>query len=137
MTFAEFHSEFTTVLRATLNCHVDYWQGQTESLENENPFPRPAVFVEYPTVDFAGTKGPCGYSFYLPLRLHLVSDLYKVTTKQSGITTLFKLLDEVIALLNKRESEAFTKAKLLSVEFDRNPSNLIKHIVTIQVFINF
>ncbi len=135
MSFAALHIELLQEIEDKLNCHADYWGGQTQEIASENPFPRPAVFIEYPTLDFTGTKGVCGYSLYLPLRLHLVTDLYHVTTGTSGVTALFKLTDTLIQLLNEQEG-VFKKAKLVSVAFDQNPGNMVEHIITIQIFIN-
>jgi len=55
--------------------HIDLWNRQVEFLEQENPFPRPAVFVEFGQVDWTQLKnGTLSWEGRGTVNLHIVTD---------------------------------------------------------------
>ena len=90
--------------------HIDLWNHNVEFLEQEAPWPRPAVFIEFVPLKWHAIMPGVEYRAQPLINLHVVTDW----AEQKNIGE-FRLLDKIHELLAGLEGESF-------MEFDIDSS---------------
>lgn len=90
--------ELTDVQGKPIFRHFDLWNRQVEFLEDERPFALPAIFIEFPHIDWGAPMQGVKRAT-LPIALHIVSE-YRGDTNdgslyQTDALHRLALLDEV------------------------------------------
>ena len=79
--------------------HVDLWNRNVEFIEDEQPWPRPAVFIEFGEVSWSQYNGASrGFTGECPVTLHVVTD-WKGSTAVGSPQR-----DEAVAMLDLSET---------------------------------
>lgn len=88
--------------------HIDLWNRNVEFLEQEAPWPRPAVFIEFEPVRWNSIVPGIEYRSEARVRLHIVTDWSSsVADGSDGGGRLFELPDRIHDVLAGFEGEAF------------------------------
>lgn len=104
--------------------HVCLWNDQLNNLEEEVPFMRPAVFVEFGVIQWTeiGKRQKKGI---LPLTIHLVTDCYDTLADDNDALKALEFLSEAS---DHFDGKAFPNCTVLSPDTsapDNNHGNLI------------
>lgn len=106
--------------------HIDLWNHNVEFLDQEVPWERPAVFIEF--VPFKWTQIVPGVEYRAqPLvNLHVVTDW----VSQDEDVKHFRLLDEIHALLAGLEGRTFMELDIESSTTNHNHEEIVENIET-------
>lgn len=106
--------------------HIDLWNQNVEFLDQEVPWERPAVFIEF--VPFKWTQIVPGVEYRAQplINLHVVTDW----TSQDEDVKHFRLLDEIHALLAGLEGETFMEFDIESSTTNHNHEEIVENIET-------
>lgn len=111
--------------------HVDYWNEQLANLEQENPFLRPAVFIEFGVVQWI-RQGKVKKTGIVPVVFHLVTDNYDIYSDREDMTDSLDLLERSENLLDNVTVPGTTPFLHQGTETDHNHGNLIHHTLSYQ-----
>lgn len=105
--------------------HVDLWNHNVEFLEQEAPWPRPAVFVEFVPFKWHAVVPGVEYRAQPMVNLHVVTDW----AEQKNIGE-FRLLDRIHELLAGLEGETFVEFDIDSSATNHNHEDIVENIET-------
>jgi hypothetical protein len=105
--------------------HVDLWNHNVEFLEQEAPWPRPAVFVEFVPFKWRTVVPGVEYRAQPMVNLHVVTDW----AEQKNIGE-FRLLDRIHELLAGLEGETFVEFDIDSSATNHNHEDIVENIET-------
>ncbi len=105
--------------------HVDLWNHNVEFLEQEAPWPRPAVFVEFVPFKWHTVVPGVEYRAQPMVNLHVVTDW----AEQKNIGE-FRLLDRIHELLAGLEGETFVEFDIDSSATNHNHEDIVENIET-------
>ncbi len=105
--------------------HVDLWNHNVEFLEQETPWPRPAVFVEFVPFKWRTVVPGVEYRAQPMVNLHVVTDW----AEQKNIGE-FRLLDRIHELLAGLEGETFVEFDIDSSATNHNHEDIVENIET-------
>lgn len=105
--------------------HVDLWNHNVEFLEQEAPWPRPAVFVEFVPFKWCTVVPGVEYRAQPMVNLHVVTDW----AEQKNIGE-FRLLDRIHELLAGLEGETFVEFDIDSSATNHNHEDIVENIET-------
>ena len=100
--------------------HVDLWNHNVEFLEQEAPWPRPAVFVEFVPFKWRTVVPGVEYRAQPMVNLHVVTDW----AEQKNIGE-FRLLDRIHELLAGLEGETFVEFDIDSSATNHNHEDIV------------
>lgn len=103
--------------------HVDLWNANTQFLESEDAWSRPAVFVEFGEILMTATKNRT-YRAKGTIALHIVTD-FDVYEKDG----VFELTDSVATAVDGLHGEGFCIGHITSILTNHNHGDLIEEIV--------
>lgn len=124
----------------TLIRHIDLWNQNVEFIEDEQPWQRPAVFIEFGEIQWS-TIG--GASILLrgvcPLTLHVVTDWMGgtadgETTRQASVVSM-DLSEQISAEVLKIRGESFHNIRLESSAPNHNHEDIIESIERYSVIV--
>lgn len=111
--------------------HVDLWNQNVEFIEQEAAWERPAVFVEFGTIDWSRTKASA-MDTQAELRLHVVTDWHGSAASDSETRAeslaVFELLDEIRVAIEGLTGETFDRMQLRSSLTNHNHEELLESI---------
>lgn len=105
--------------------HVDLWNHNVEFLEQEAPWPRPAVFVEFVPFKWHTVVPGVEYRAQPMVNLHIVTDW----AEQKNIGE-FRLLGRIHGLLAGLEGETFVEFDIDSSATNHNHEDIVENIET-------
>lgn len=105
--------------------HVDLWNHNVEFLEQEAPWPRPAVFIEFVPFKWHAIVHGVEYRAQPLINLHVVTDW----AEQKNIGE-FQLLDRIHELLAGLEGETFMEFDIDSSATNHNHEDIVENIET-------
>jgi hypothetical protein len=144
---AELYDKITTALRETgagLIRHIDLWNQNVEFIDQDDPWDRPAVFVEFGEIRWDPLKGPVGVMRGKgEVLLHIVTDwkgsaaegspardetladyelanlIYEKMTGLQGTT--FRNVNLSRTLINHNHQEILENIEVYNVTYERKP----------------
>ncbi len=105
--------------------HIDLWNHNLEFLEQEAPWPRPAVFIEFVPLKWHAIMPGVEYRAQPLINLHVVTDW----AEQKNIGE-FRLLDKIHELLAGLEGESFMEFDIDSSATNHNHEDIVENIET-------
>lgn len=105
--------------------HIDLWNHNVEFLEQEAPWPRPAVFIEFVPFKWHAIVPGVEYRAQPQINLHVVTDW----AEQTDIGE-FRLLDKIHELLAGLEGESFMEFDIDSSATNHNHEDIVENIET-------
>ena len=105
--------------------HIDLWNHNVEFLEQEAPWPRPAVFIEFVPLKWHAIMPGVEYRAQPLINLHVVTDW----AEQKNIGE-FRLLDKIHELLAGLEGESFMEFDIDSSATNHNHEDIVENIDT-------
>ncbi len=105
--------------------HIDLWNHNVEFLEQEAPWPRPTVFIEFVPFKWHAIVPGVEYRAQPLINLHVVTDW----AEQKNIGE-FRLLDKIHELLAGLEGETFMEFDIESSATNHNHEDIVENIET-------
>lgn len=105
--------------------HIDLWNHNVEFLEQEAPWPRPAVFIEFVPFKWHAVVPGVEYRAQPLINLHVVTDW----AEQNDIGE-FRLLDKIHKLLAGLKGENFMEFDIDSSATNHNHEDIVENIET-------
>ncbi len=105
--------------------HIDLWNHNVEFLEQEAPWPRPAVFIEFVPFKWHAVVPGVEYRAQPLINLHVVTDW----AEQKNIGE-FRLLDKIHEQLAGLEGENFMEFDIDSSATNHNNEDIVENIET-------
>lgn len=105
--------------------HIDLWNHNVEFLEQEAPWPRPAVFIEFVPFKWHAIVPGVEYRAQPLINIHVVTDW----AEQNDIGE-FRLLDKIHKLLAGLEGENFMEFDIDSSATNHNHEDIVENIET-------
>lgn len=105
--------------------HIDLWNHNVEFLEQEAPWPRPAVFIEFVPFKWHVIVPGVEYRAQPLINLHVVTDW----AEQNGIGE-FRLLDKIHEQLAGLDGENFMEFDIDSSATNHNHEDIVENIET-------
>lgn len=118
--------------------HVDLWNQNVAFIDEDAPWPRPAVFIEFGAIGWDMYKGPAnGMKGKGELLLHVVTD-WKGSAAAGSLDreeTLmdYDLLNMIFRQVNGLHGETFRNISLLRTEINHNHEDILENIDVYQV----
>lgn len=108
--------------------HIDLWNEQTNHLEEDIPFLRPAIFVEIEPIQWLETgknskKGTVNFT------LHLVTDCYDTKADDKYALDALDMLNEVEQQFDGHKMINCTPFENTLTTIDNNHGNLIENLL--------
>ena len=105
--------------------HIDLWNHNVDFLEQEAPWPRPAVFIEFVPFKWHAIVPGVEYRAQPLINLHVVTDW----AEQKDIGE-FRLLDKIHEQLAGLEGESFMEFDIDSSATNHNHEDIVENIET-------
>ena len=122
--------------------HIDLWNHNVEFIEQEQAWPRPAVFIEFHPIQWRQLKPGNQFHTRARLSLHVVTDWQGPTnpctlhtppcTLHTPHSTLheFHLLDLIHRKLHRLQGQSFSHLNLVESQTNHNHDELVENIET-------
>ena len=120
--------------------HIDLWNHNVEFIEQEQAWPRPAVFIEFHTIQWRQLKPGNQFHTRARLSLHVVTDWQGPTAAPphprtpapppSGGGFPFHLLDLIHRKLHRLQGQSFSHLNLVESQTNHNHDELVENIET-------
>ena len=119
--------------------HFDLWNEQVVFIEQEEPFDTPAVFIEFPAINWQ-TANDGTQTSVMQFRLHVITS-YKGSPCDGSIyqtesLELFDLLDSINRALFKLSGDFFRSTTRVRSDTNHNHEDLIESLETFQVSVS-
>lgn len=105
--------------------HIDLWNHNVDFLEQEAPWPRPAVFIEFVPFKWHAIVPGIEYRAQPLINLHVVTDW----AEQKNIGE-FRLLDKIHEQLAGLEGENFMEFDIDSSATNHNHEDIVENVET-------
>ena len=106
--------------------HIDLWNHNVEFLDQEVPWARPAVFIEFVPFKWAQVVPCVGYRAQPLINLHVVTDWTGADTDAGH----FRLLDKIHALVAGLCGNTFMEFDIYSSATNHNHEDIVENIET-------
>ena len=127
--------------------HIDLWNHNVEFIEQEQAWPRPAVFIEFHPIQWRQLKPGNQFHTRARLSLHVVTDWKGPTLAPphprtsepphphplqgaGGLCHPFHLLDRIHAALHRLAGKNFSHLNLVESQTNHNHDELVENIET-------
>lgn len=115
--------------------HIDLWNHNVEFIEQEQPWPRPAVFIEFHPIAWRQLKPGNQFHTRARLSLHVVTDWQGPTNActlnhHPSPTNPFHLLDLIHRKLHRLAGKNFSHLNLVESQTNHNHDELVENIET-------
>ena len=112
--------------------HIDLWNHNVEFIEQEESWPRPAVFVEFLPIRWNAIVNGVEYRAEPFVKLHIITDWAGQTTPDSphyeeGVA-VFDLIDDIHRTLACMEGETFKEFDLVESHTNHNHEDIIENV---------
>ena len=104
--------------------HIDLWNHNVEFIDQETPWERPAVFIEFEPIHWVSIVPGLQYRSEGRVKLHIVTDW---TDDVSGIKML-DLPEAIQAALYGLEGDSFTDLTLAESHTNHNHEDIVENI---------
>ena len=117
--------------------HVDLWNHNVEYLDQESPWERPAVFVEFMPVDWRPIKADNEYQANALVKLHIVTDWAGSSAAgaptQSDALDAFSLSEKIQgAIKGVTDGNSYWYRDILQTATNHNHEEIVENIDTYQ-----
>lgn len=121
--------------------HIDLWNQNVEYLEQESPFPTPAVFIEFAPIQWVRVQNPAYREEVveadITLHLHVVTECRNPTYegspyREEGLR-VFDLLDEIARALYQCNRYGFRRFERTASTTNHNHEELREDIDTYSI----
>lgn len=131
----ELYEKITSALMSAGDIkHVDLWNHNVEFIEQEENWPRPAVFVEFQPIQWETTVTGVRYVAKVTLNLHVVTDWQGSTAHGSRERTaglkVFDLLEQIHRKLAGLEGDTFRELDLEGSTTTHNHEDILENVET-------
>lgn len=109
--------------------HVNIWNEQIANLQDEVQFLRPAIFIEFGTVEWTKVNQRSKTGI-VPIILHVVTDCYDVDADDQDMMDSLELLNEVEEIFDGSAIEGCTPFTGTTSQTDHNHGNLIENVLS-------
>lgn len=118
--------------------HVDLWNSNVEFIEQESPWPRPAVFIEFPSIHWTPiARGKEYRATDAMVRLHVVVDWQGSASANSKdreeCLAVFDLCESIHRQLMGLQGETFQRLDLIQSDTTHNHEDIAEYIETYEV----
>jgi hypothetical protein len=107
--------------------HIDIWNNQVAFIEEEQPFPTPAVFIEFQPINWR-FQGGAVREAQVSIDLHVVTD--SRTGRWSDVIEVFDLLDAINRQLHGAHTDGIDDLTALTSTTDNLFGELMHNIET-------
>lgn len=113
--------------------HIDLWNHNVEFIDQETPWQRPAVFVEFGVINWQRLGGaPSSRRGEGTVSIHLVTDWVGGALEQADFGSdefaAFELSERIFSVLRGLRGEHFHGLELLSTNTNHNHEELLENI---------
>ncbi len=109
--------------------HIDLWNQNVEFIEQDAPWERPAVFVEFEPVRWNAIVSGVEYRSEARVCLHIVTDWTGAYNEsEPGATDVFDLPEHIHEVLAGIEGKAFLDFKLAESLTNHNHEDIVESI---------
>lgn len=119
--------------------HFDLWNEQVVFIEQEEPFDTPAVFIEFPAINWQ-TANDGTQTSVMQFRLHVITSFNGSardgSTYQAEALKLFDLLDSINNALYKLSGDYFRATTRIRSDTNHNHEELVESLETFQVSVS-
>lgn len=116
--------------------HIDLWNHNVEFIELEEPFERPAVFVEFAPIQWNAIQNGVEYRAEPIVNLHVVTDWVGSAKPDSEFREksleVFDLLEDIHQTLTCMEGETFKEFDLVQSLTNHNHEDILENIESYQ-----
>ena len=116
--------------------HIDLWNHNVEFIELEEPFERPAVFVEFAPIQWNAIQNGVEYRAEPIVNLHVVTDWVGSAAADSEFREksleVFNLLEDIHQTLTCMEGETFMAFDLVQSQTNHNHEDILENIESYQ-----
>lgn len=105
--------------------HIDLWNHNVEFIEQETAWERPAVFIEFATIQWNPIVHGLEYRGAVTVNLHVVTDW----TAESNVEQ-FQLLHRIHRILANMEGGTFGEFDLAASATNHNHEEIVENIET-------
>lgn len=109
--------------------HIDLWNRNVEFIEEETPWPRPAVFIEICPIRWKAIVAGREYRAEAQLKLHIVTDWADAVSDESGgAISMLDLPEHIHDALAGLEGESFMELSLAESDTNHNHEDIVENI---------
>lgn len=116
--------------------HIDLWNHNVEFIEQEENWERPAVFVEFQTIQWNAIQPGAEYRAEPIVHLHVVTDWQGSSSADSEFREqslkVFDLLEAIHLQLACRRGKTFLEFDLVGSSTNHNHEEIIENVETYQ-----
>ena len=116
--------------------YIDLWNHNVEFIELEEPFERPAVFVEFAPIQWNAIQNGVEYRAEPIVNLHVVTDWVGSAAADSEFREksleVFDLLEDIHQTLTCMEGETFMAFDLVQSQTNHNHEDILENIESYQ-----
>lgn len=105
--------------------HVALWNQNVVFIEQDEPWGRPAVFVEFAPIDWSCVHGRSEYTTRSRLVLHVVTDW---TDGDSSCLSAFDLVNDIHTVLEDFSGECFDHLHLVGSQTNHDHEELLENL---------
>jgi hypothetical protein len=123
---------FETIRKAMLESgdvkHVDLWNQNVEFLEQEDNWPRPAVFIEFDPIVWDRTKEPRSMYAISTFKLHIVTDWVDTLGSSDSTLNVFELSRQIQGIVELLSGMKFGRCVLIESHTNHNHEEIMETI---------
>ena len=108
--------------------HIDLWNRNVEFIEDEEAWPRPAVFIEIEPVCWTGIVPGLEYRAEARVRLHIVTDWAGTADGPFGAVSMLELPDHIHDALGGLCGDTFRELTLEESHTNHNHGDIVENI---------
>lgn len=109
--------------------HIDLWNRNVEFIEEETPWPRPAVFIEICPIRWKAIVPGREYRAEPQLKFHIVTDWADAVSDEiDGAISMLDLPEHIHDALAGLEGDSFMELSLSESDTNHNHEDIVENI---------
>lgn len=108
--------------------HIDLWNRNVEFIEQDTPWERPAVFIEFEPIRWHGIVPGVEYRAEAQVRLHIVTDWSPAFKELPGTGIDLELPDKIHDVIAGIEGECFKDFQLAESHTNHDHEDIVENI---------
>lgn len=109
--------------------HIDLWNRNVEFIEEETPWPRPAVFIEICPIRWKPIVAGREYRAEPQLKFHIVTDWADAVSDEiDGAISMLDLPEHIHDALAGLEGDSFMELSLAESDTNHNHEDIVENI---------
>lgn len=109
--------------------HIDLWNRNVEFIEEETPWPRPAVFIEICPIRWKAIVAGREYRAEAQLKFHIVTDWADAVSDEiDGAISMLDLPEHIHDALAGLEGDSFMELSLAESDTNHNHEDIVENI---------